>query len=308
MRTSSLLAAAVVLVIGTSAHAVQLVVMSVNSNTGVAGQKAFIIGVKIPKADLSAKGTGSLPTLFAQNIIFAGGVNGPRNVASFNRPDIQSLQSGVIDNAGEFPPNNGDFTSKQLAQIYQDSWWFNSSTSLLYGTNDAAFNSGTITSSNGGAIGPTAAVGITGYVFNRSGSAGIIPTNASDGQTMQYSGLFGPVGSNTLDGAVLGPLFNAAGSHGILTVPLAQIVATGNITLPDITDAGGGIGTFLAIGQNAYDLSGAPAGTNTPAFLDFENEVIAFGIVPEPGAFVLAAIGVLGLPLASRRHRSTKNG
>ena len=298
MRLSAFLAAAAVLAMATSAQAVQLVVMSTNANTGVAGQKAFLIGIKVSSTDV-AKG-GANATIFAQNITFTGGANGPVNAAgSSNKPDVQTLQTAVIDNAGEFPPVAADFTTSGLNSIYHDSWWFNSGTAVLNGVVDASFNSGTVTTSNGGTFGPTAAVGTTGFLFTPSGSSGIVPANAGNGQTMQYSGIYGPNGSNTLQGSTLAPLF----VNGYLTVPLVQIVATGDIQIPDITTPGGGIGTFISVGNVAYDLSGAPAGSSTPAVLDFGNNwIFPPDIIPEPSSIVLAGMGALGLLLAWRRR------
>jgi MYXO-CTERM domain-containing protein len=83
-------------------------------------------------------------------------------------------------------------------------------------------------------------------------------------------------------------------------VPLAQIVTGGNVQIPDVYN--GGLGQFLSIGQVPYDLSGAKAGTDTPLFLNFTTNSIG-GAIPEPGTFILAGMGALGLLLAWRRRK-----
>ena len=122
-------------------------------------------------------------------------------------------------------------------------------------TNPATDGSGIFTISNQpgtAATGPggTAAVGATGYLFQAQGTG--ITGGTSSGTTMGYTGLFGPTGANALDAAPLASQFVG----GYLTVPLAQIVAKGDIMLPDIYN--GGTGQFLSIGNHAYDLSGGP--------------------------------------------------
>jgi len=289
MKLYIVLAASAVLALTTSAQAVQLVVISTNSNTGIAGQKAYIIGVQISSADRAIAGPNA--TLSIHNLTFTGGVNGPVNGAngSTNRPDVQSLQTAVIDGAGEFPPQNADFTANGINAIYRDSWWYNSGTGLLNGVVDASFNSGTVTTTSGGTIGPTNAVGTTGFLWTPNGASGIVPANALNGQTMQYSGTYGPSGSNTLDGPTLAPLF----SGGILTVPLVQIVATGDIQVPgsypQLT------GSFISVGNKNY--------YNNIGIISFSESgpPIVFYLAPEPGTVVLATLGALGLLLARRR-------
>ena len=61
---------------------------------------------------------------------------------------------------------------------------------------------------------------------------------------------------------VLGNLLVANG--GTLTVPLAQIVASGNVAIP--SNFAGGAGTFLELGTPIYNVLGGPVGTDPGAF------------------------------------------
>ena len=133
---------------------------------------------------------------------------------------------------------------------------------------------------------------------------------ATTGQTITYSGLFGPLGlnyfnpntSNAIDTSnltgytyaqehLLGNLLVSNG--GVLTVPLAQIVASGNIAIP--SQWAGGIGTFLEFGRGrapsnngTYNVLGGPA-TTDPGHLDYATNQIVGGGVPEPSTLILAA-------------------
>jgi hypothetical protein len=322
VRLRAFLAAAVVLAMATSAQAVQLVVMAVNSNIGVAGEKAFTIGVQITAADVAANPAG---TLFAQNITFGGSTVGPIQATGTNNvPDIQTAWSTLdgnspnsVTNGGSggpsFPPGN----AAALTQVYKDSYWYSSSSATLQGINGftgtvadgtLADTIGTVTTVNSGqgvfAQGPGAAVGTTGYLFQPE-ATGITGGGAAVGgvsATMGYSGLFGPLGANLLDGPPLASQFVG----GILTVPLAQIIAKGDITIPDTYQAG--TGQFLAVGNTAYNLNGTLAGPGLDpnggngGILNFATGQIVFG--PEPGTFVLAGMGALGMFFAWRRRKS----
>lgn len=312
VRLPAFLAAAVVLAMATSAHAIQLVVMSVNT-TAIPGDKVFTIGVKVSQADVAAG--GSSPGIVVQNVTFTGSATGPIHAAGANnKADVQSVQATIDGDTGNNPqppggiagPTAGHLGAGSVTQLYKDSWWFNASGGTLQGIIDSSGDSGTLTSkpaadgsgvyTNGTAgVNGTAAVGPLGYTFQAE-ATGIVPANAATGVTMQYTGLFGPLGANALDASPLKDQFVG----GFLTVPLAQIIATGNIALPDTFNSG--TGTFLSVGQTAYDLSGKPAGTDTALFLNFTSGQIQ-GPVPEPGTFILAGMGALGLLLAWRRRK-----
>ena len=122
-------AAAVVLAMTTSAQAVDLVVMSVNT-TAIAGDKVFTIGVQVSQADVAAGGTN--PSLSVQDITFSGGSTGPIQAAgSNNKQDVQVVQ-GLIDNAtannpvapgGTNGPAAGFTSASTNTQLFKDSWW-----------------------------------------------------------------------------------------------------------------------------------------------------------------------------------------
>jgi PEP-CTERM motif len=312
VRLRAFLAAAVVLAMATSAQAVQLVVMAVNANPGVAGAKAFTIGVQITAADIAANPDS---TLFVQNISFTGAGSAVGPIQAGNTPDIQtawtlvdSASPNSIGNGGSggpsFPTSGGATTA-----LYKDSWWYSGGTATLQGINgflpDQSNDTfGTVTTVNSGqgvyAQGPGANVGATGYLFQPEATG--ITGGVTTGSTMGFSGLFGPLGGNVLDQAPLSSQLVG----GILTVPLAQIITKGDIQLPDTYQAG--TGQFLAVGGTAYNLNGTLAGPGLDpnggngGILNFATGQIVFG--PEPGTFVLAGMGALGMFFAWRRRKS----
>jgi hypothetical protein len=290
----------------TSAQAVQLVVISVNT-TAIPGDKVFTIGVKIAQSDVTAPGAGTNPPLFVQGITFNGdGTNPIQQAGAANKVDIQSVQTSFVDNSATTnvgPPTNATLGTSGVNALYKDSWWYQGSGGVLTGVIDSAGDSGTVTTTpatDGSGVytlGPTANVGTTGFLFQSEGT-GIVPSSGpTTGNTMSFSGLFGPLGNNALDGPPLAGQFVG----GFLTVPLAQIATAGNVTLLDKYT--GGTGTFLSVGQVAYDLSGKAAGTDTPAILNFATGTIQFAAIPEPGTFLLTGLGALGLLLAWRRRK-----
>jgi hypothetical protein len=331
VRVRAFLAAAVVLTMATSAQAISLVVMATNS-TAVAGAKVYTIGIQVTAADVAAG--GSNPVLFAQNVTFTGSATGPIHAATTktpnaNQPDVQGVQSNFIDANANAPPDNAGLTANGITSLYKDSWWYNSSSGngLLTGVIDSAGDVGptgpldtppnlppvtTNLSPDGSGVytmgafpnSGTNAVGTTGYVFFPSGAPGAVPANPTTGQTMAYSGLFGPTGANFFNASpgdpnhVLGNLLVANG--GTLTVPIAQIIASGNIALPSALN--GGAGTFLEAGTPIYNVLGGPANVDPGAFLDYTTNTI-HGTIPEPGSLVLAGLGVLGLALAWKRRK-----
>src|SRR5579863_3205632 len=102
--------AAVFLAMATSAQAVQLVVMGVNT-TAISGAKVFTIGVTIAQSDLTAPGTGPDPVLFVQNVTAIGDGTNPiqGSPATANKADIQSVQTSFVDTSAITdggPPTN----------------------------------------------------------------------------------------------------------------------------------------------------------------------------------------------------------
>ena len=288
-----------------SVKAVSLVVMSTNT-TAIPGEKVFTIGIQINQSDLTAPGTGPNPPLFAQNVTFVASANGPfQQSGASNEPDIQSVQTDFINPAAVGgPPGSLGVAGDDV--LYRDSWWYSSGTIVsgsminsitLQGVVDKLGDIGTVTTnpaSDGSGVyttGPTANVGSTGYLF----ASVPPPANPTNGQSMVYDGIFGPPGMDYLDHPPLSTLF----INGKLTVPLAQIVASGNITIPSQWQ--GGNGTFISIGQDPYNVLGGPNTTDPGAILDYANNVIR--PIPEPTSLLLAGLGAFGMAVAVKRRR-----
>ena len=106
-------------------------------------------------------------------------------------------------------------------------------------TNPAADGSGTYT------LGPTNNVGTTGNLF-RPIATGIVPANGTTDQTMSITAVLGLFPAALLDQPPLANMF----INGVLDIPLAQIVATGNIAIPNPAN------TFIAVNNNEYNVVG----------------------------------------------------
>jgi hypothetical protein len=80
-------------------------------------------------------------------------------------------------------------------------------------------------------------------------------------------------------------------------LPIAQIVATGNISIPSAFN--GGAVTILPFGTGPiYNVLGGPVNVDPGAFLDYVNNSIH--VVPEPSALLLVLIGSLLAAIAVR--------
>jgi hypothetical protein len=309
MGQRAILAAILVPGSTSSAQAISLVVMAVNSSPGVVGAKAFTLGIQITQADLFAPGVGAHPTLALHDLTFSGSTNGPvQAVGANNVPDIQTAWTRLdlnspnsIGNGGaggtSFPP--GDPAS--ATELYKDSWWYSSPTGTLQGINgflpdESADTVGTVTTVNSGqgvyAQGPGAFVGTTGYLWSPQGT-GIAGGGGAVGgvsQDMTYREVYGPSGANDLTAPPLANEF----VNGILTIPLGQLVLNGNASVHvDFT-----AGQYLSFGQATYALPGV-------GVLNFASPSLVganFVRVPEPSSCVLAALGLCGMLIAHRRR------
>ena len=158
------------------------------------------------------------------------------------------------------------------------------------------------------AQGPGALVGSTGYLFQPEATG--IAGGATSNSTMSYTGLFGPLGANYLNPSPGGPFTDPdhvlgdllVQNGGTLTVPLAQIIATAVGHIPVPSNFAGGAGTFLEVGTPVYNVLGGSVTTDPLAVLDYTSNTI-HPAIPEPGSFVLAAMGVMGLALVWKHRK-----
>ncbi len=320
-----------------SARAVSLVVMSVATNATnhaiPAGEQVVTFGVQVNQLDLTGAGTN--PVLLVQDLTFQGnGVVPINQTGGNNKVDVQGAQ-GVVDTSISnqsgptiVPAVQSDLTANQQKSLYADSWWYNSPTGILQGTNDSAGDIGTLNDPTW-QLGPIKNVGSTGLTWTPNGAPGVQAgstpaaavasssgANATTGQYMMYTGFYGPNGSNGLTGSLITSEF----VNGKLTVPLAQIVTTGNINIPgDSSNAGGGVpgavgsGTFLGVigvgvsngptGNGTYSVTGGSPSVDPGLFYNFATQALSSN-VPEPGSIVLAGMGAMGLAMAWKRRRS----
>jgi hypothetical protein len=199
----------------------------------------------------------------------------------------------------------------------------------LQGVNDAAGDVGPVTNP-AWQLGPISYVGSSGFTWSPNGTPGVQAgatalaalnspggSNATTGQYMIYSGIYGPNGSNSLTQSTLASQF----VNGVLTVPIAQIATKGDILIPGTySNAAGalagapGSGTFIGIigvggsngptGNGTYNLYGGDPNINTGFFYSFTGAGQV--PIPEPGTIVLAALAACGFCLRHKRltHRS----
>jgi hypothetical protein len=321
------------------AQAISLVVMATNT-TAIPGEKVFTVGIQISSVDVAGAGAGA--TLLVQNLTFASGSTGPTQAAgATNVPDIQTAWSLLDVNSPNSITNGGpggpSFPASGAAatELYKDSWWYSSGSATLQGINGTASDGsadtiGTVTTvpnqGLGYAQGPGASVGTTGYLWQTIATG--IQGGTTNNSAMIFTGRFGPVGLDHLDPNtstaidptsiqpdnpsgwtyaqehVLGNLLVSNG--GTLTFPLAQIVASGNVSIPGDYDTNGvGFGTFLSVGDtggptnnSSYNVLGGNALVDPHAYLNYATNTI----VPEPSSIALFGIGAIGLAMAVRRR------
>lgn len=350
MKIFPILAVGFALSLVSSANAARLVVTSVQTHTDNVNiplpDQLVTFGIQVSQFDLS--NAGSNPVLFVQNLTFLGnGIDrGPLQGASSksgskNAADVQSIQTNYIDNITDYPPTDAGLAAVSFrapAQLYADSWWYSSSgaaAGTLFGLNDVSGSTmGTVTTNpnttlGGGFTGRagTAAVGTTGYLWQPL-ATGIVGGLTSF-STMSYTGLFGPIGGNSLTALPLSGQF----VNGFLTVPLAQILTSGNIYFPgdsmhsgaNYTMAAGGwpvpgpagpvgSGTYILVGgdgvssgptgNGTYNIAGGnplvDPGQVTCYYYSFTDQGMA--VCPEPSTWILAVLGVAAIYFASRRQ------
>ncbi len=317
-----------------SAHAVSLVVMNVatNANNSVipVGEQVVKFGIRVDRTELTDAGTD--PVLLVHDLTFQGnGLTGtagiPFNGANqfTNNVDVQTIQTNVIDRDAinnEAPAAQNDFGHNSQVALFADSWWYNSGTGVLQGENDTAGDVGNLTDP-AWQLGPIKFVGTGGFTWTPAGSSGVqagataagaiaspTGTNATSGQYMMYSGVYGPNGANGLTQSTLGSQLLL---HGTLTVPIAQIVTTGDFfIIGSYSNAGGGSpalsgsGTFIGAGgsngptgNGTYNVIGGDPNLDPQVRYSFALGGLLLP-TPEPSTLILAALG--GPALLARRR------
>ncbi len=323
--------AVVVLSLCASAQAAKVVVMNIATHATnsviPAGQDVVTFGIQVSQADLVGASPGSV--LIVQDLTFAGNGIVPINgtTGATNKVDVQGVQSSIVDpivdNFGR-PATPADLSPSAQQALYADSWWYNGGTGFLYGAIDPAGDTGIVTDP-AYQLGPIGNVGPTGMMWIAGGSglqagdtvpealASVNGANAKTGQFMIYSGVFGGIFENHLLNSPLADEF----VNGVLTVPIAQIVTTGNIQIPgSSSNAGGGqpgvpgTGTFIGVvgvgtisngptGNGTFNVAGGNPTIDPGLYFDFAKGQL----VPEPGTIVLSIFSVCGFVIAARMSR-----
>ena len=274
-----------------------------------------------------------------QNLTFAGNGIVPINVvpANANKVDVQNVQTSIVDQSIENQPGapllpavQSDLPIRQQQSVYADSWWYNSAGGLLQGVNDDAGDVGPLTNP-AWQLGPISNVGGTGFTWSPNGTPGVQAgstaldalnspggSNATTGQYMIYSGIYGPNGSNSLTQSTLASQF----VNGLLTVPIAQIVTTGDIRIPgtysnaaEALQGAPGSGTFIGLigtgvsngptGNGTYNVYGGDPNIDTGFYYNFSNPRNI--VLPEPGTIFLAGIAAVGMNVARQtsQHKAS---
>ncbi|HEY4313049.1 MAG TPA: hypothetical protein VGN12_26590 [Pirellulales bacterium] len=330
------IAMAILLLPVRAAQAVQLAIMNVATHATnsviPAGEEVVTFGIQLSESDLIGAGTN--PVLLVQNLAFVGNGIVPSNATgTANKVDVQDVQSSVVDPyaaANSAPAQQSNLSTSDQQSLYADSWWYNSGSGVLQGVNDDSGLVGPLTNP-AWQLGPIKNVGPTGFTWNADGTPGVQAgdtalsalaspsgTNATTGQYMIFNGIYGPNGSNTLTGSTLASQF----VNGILTVPIAQIATTGDISIPgDYSNAAGagagrpGTGTFIDLigtgvsngptGNGTYNVFGGNPNIDPICVYNFGAQQFNF---PEPGTFVLAGIAAVGVMLRSKHLRVPRRG
>jgi hypothetical protein len=311
----ALIALAISAVSATHTKALQLVVMATNT-TAIPGAKVYTIGVNVTDSDVQLGASGVYnDDLELLGITFTGDGTNPRQASGpSNRNDLQSIQSGFIDQAALNNPVAPGFaagppltlTAPGNSALYADSWWYLSGSATLQGIVDSLGDTGVVTTnaaSDGSGtytIGPTNNVGAAGYTWFDNVTP---PTAGPSGTSMELpSGEYGPVfprtdfmNANDFRGSVLSSQFQ----NGELTVPLLQIATSGTLSIGYDSAQGG---TFLRVGSFQTNVLGGDSfiDPDPHAILDYNTNTIHG--TPEPSTIVLAALGMVAL-LACKKWR-----
>jgi hypothetical protein len=331
------LAMAILLLPARSALAVQLAIMNVATHTTNSaiplGEQVVTFGVQVRASDLVGAGTN--PVLFVNNLTIAGNGIVPINAkGTANKVDVQDVQTNVVDPyaaANSAPAQQANLSASNQQSLYADSWWYSSVLGVLQGVDDASGSIGPLTNP-AWQLGPIKNVGSTGFTWAPDGSFGVqagstalsalaspTGTNATTGQYMIFTGIYGLNGSNSLTGSTLANQF----VNGVLTVPIAQIATTGDLSFPGsdsraagaVTGGPPGTGTFLALvgdgvsngatGNGTFSVNGASPNIDPQCVYHFAYQSF---ITPEPGTFVLAGIAAFGVMLRGKRLIARRRG
>ncbi|HEY1600579.1 MAG TPA: PEP-CTERM sorting domain-containing protein [Pirellulales bacterium] len=297
MKFRTVLFVIVILISASNLQAVELVVMATNT-TAVPGAKVYTVGVQVTQADLAAQ-SGGVP-LGLQELAFVGPILNSKQTTAYDPTQLQTIQSQYIDvAAGNNPVAPGNVAGPPInlspagqSALYDSSWWYWSSTGRLNGVADSSGNSNVITSSPAAdgsgvyTVGPTSNVGASGALWQP-----IFPSNPT---LPGMSAIFAEYGSLGVPDYINQPPFSNLFVNGVYTAPLAQIVASGDVSIPYQPFGGTGSGTqgMLIVGTTGFNFLGGNSLIDPHAVLDFSTNTIHSELTAGGGAGNVGGIAV----------------
>jgi PEP-CTERM motif len=285
----------IILITTSNLQAVELVVMATNT-TAVPGAKVYTVGVQVTQADLeTAEGSMAL-----QELAFVGPILNSTQTTAYNPTQLQTIQSLYVDVAASNnpvaphhlagPPTNLSAAGQNA--LYDSSWWYWSSTGQLTGVADSSGNPNVITTSRAAdrsgiyTVGPTNNVGGSGALW-----IPVFPTNPALPGMSAIFAHYGPYGAA---GLLNSPPYSNLFVNGVYTAPLAQIVTTGDVSIPyqPFGSTASGTQGMLIIDGTGYNFLGGNSLVDPHAVLDFNTNTIHSELTAGGGVGSVGGIAV----------------